>query len=125
MMNKIFQNTLNIRQILPNNNKYIRSDVPTTITEEEKEWLLENNITTIVDLRTDEERDKKECPLIKDARFQYHCMPVTGWNAIPESADKVSQSYISMVDDKLNDTIDFMMNCTENILYFKTLLSFN
>ena len=49
-MNKFFQNTLNTRPILPNNNKYIRSDVPTIITEGEKERLLENNITTIVDL---------------------------------------------------------------------------
>ena len=117
-MNKFFQNTLNTRPILPNNNKYIRSDVPTEISEVEKEWLLQNNIITIVDLRTDEERTKKECPLIKDERFHYHCMSVTGGNAIPESVDKVSQSYISMVDDKLNDTIDFMLNCNENVLYF-------
>ncbi len=118
MMKKIFKNTLNTRQILPNNNKYIRSDVPTTIIEEEKEWLLENNITTIVDLRTDEERDKKECPLIKDARFHYYCMPVTGGNAIPESVEDVSLSYVAMVDEQLNNTIDFMLNNQSNILYF-------
>lgn len=59
-MMHIFQNTLNTRSILENSFKYIRSDVPTKITEKEKDWLLSNNITTIVDLRTDEERVKKQ-----------------------------------------------------------------
>lgn len=36
----IFQNTLNTRPIIENSFKYIRSDVPTKITENEKDWLL-------------------------------------------------------------------------------------
>lgn len=62
-MNSIFMNTLNTRSILEDSLKYIQSDVPTKISEEEKNWLLQNNIITIVDLRTEEERIRKECPL--------------------------------------------------------------
>ena len=36
----IFQNTLNTRPILKNSIKYIRSDVPTEISESERRWLL-------------------------------------------------------------------------------------
>lgn len=113
-----FTNTLNTRPILKDSLKYVRSDVPTYISEDEKKWLYENNITTIVDLRTDEERIRKVCPLSKDKRFTYYCMPVTGGNAIPKSVDDVSKSYIEMVDIKLQDTIDFMMKVNSNVLYF-------
>lgn len=54
----IFQNTLNTRPILENSIKYIRSDVPTKVSESEKNWLISNDVTTIIDLRTDEERTK-------------------------------------------------------------------
>ena len=117
-MNDFFKDTLNTRSIFEDNLKYIRSDVPMHISDEEKEWLLENNITTIVDLRTDEERIRKECPLSKDKRFDYYCMPVTGGSTIPESVDGVSESYIHMVDAQLQRTIDFMRNVDSNVLYF-------
>ena len=63
-MMRIFQNTLNTRPILENSIKYIRSDVPTKVSENEKRWLLLNDITTILDLRTDAERAHKPCPLM-------------------------------------------------------------
>lgn len=113
-----FKNTLNTRSILKDNFKYIRSDVPTIISDGEKEWLLENKITTIIDLRTEEERERKECPLLKDERFAYYCMPVAGGNAIPDSVDDVSKSYIEMVDVQLLRIVDFMMNVDSNVLYF-------
>lgn len=117
-MSSIFTNTLNTRPILENSLKYIRSDVPTQISEDEKNWLFQNNITTIVDLRTEEERIRKECPLSKDMRFSYYCMPVTGGSAIPKSVNEVSKSYIKMVDEQLCEIVDFMMNVNSNVLYF-------
>lgn len=117
-MGFIFKNTLNTRSILGDNLKFIRSDVPIQVSEDERQWLLENNVVTIIDLRTKEERVKKECPLSKDIRFQYYCMPVTGGNAIPPAVDDVSKSYIGMVDIQLHNTIDFMLNVKSNVLYF-------
>ena len=117
-MDLLFKSTLNTRPILTDSLKYIRSDVPTDISEDEKQWLIENNITTIVDLRTEGERIRKECPLSKDIRFTYHCMPVTGGATIPKSVDDVSKSYINMVDTQLKETVDFIMNANSNVLYF-------
>lgn len=115
---KIFEHTLNTRPLLPNSLRYIRSDVPTKLSEQECLWLLSNNITTIVDLRSDDERLAKVCPLINDGRFSYHCMPVTGGNAIPASKNEVTASYIKMYDDTLKNTISFITASTTNILYF-------
>lgn len=117
-MSFIFKETLNTRSILGDNLKYIRSDVPTKVSEEERQWLIQNDIVTIVDLRTEEERQKKTCPLQKDDRFSYFCMPVTGGNDIPKAVEDVSKSYMNMVDAYLHRTIDFIINAKSNVLYF-------
>ena len=114
----IFQNTLNTRPILENSIKYIRSDVPTKVSESEKIWLLSNDVTTIIDLRTDEERTKKQCPLIEDSRFIYYVFTITGGDKVPLHTDDVSKSYIEMVDANFCDMIEFMLNVKSNVLYF-------
>ena len=117
-MNNIFKSTLNTRPILEKKLRFIRSDVPTAITEDEKLWLIENDITTVIDLRTDKEQQKKICPLESDDRFNYYSMPVTGGDKIPDSVDNVSKSYINMVDEHLKETIKFILNSKSNVLYF-------
>jgi protein tyrosine/serine phosphatase len=114
----IFQSTRNTRPIIENSFRYIRSDVPTKITENEKNWLLSNNITTIVDLRTDDERARKQCPLIEDDRFSYHACTVTGGDKVPPSTDDVSKSYIAIVDAQFEEMIEFLLNSKSNVLYF-------
>ncbi|MBR6567370.1 MAG: tyrosine-protein phosphatase [Clostridia bacterium] len=117
-MSHIFANTLNTRPIFENSLKFIRSDVPTEITEGEIQWLLTNNIVTVVDLRTAEERAKKECPLIKDDRFSYHCFTLAGGDKIPPTVDDVSESYIGMVDSQFDNLIEFLSTIESNVLYF-------
>lgn len=114
----LLKSTLNTRNILPDSLRYIRSDVPNNLTDEEIDWLLSNNICTVVDLREDEERDHKKCRLIDDNRFCYYCMPVTGGNKIPASVDEVSKSYLNMVDDNMTHIIDTIINAQTNVLYF-------
>lgn len=114
----IFEKTLNTRPIFENSLKFIRSDVPTEISENERQWLLANNIVTIVDLRTDEERARKGCPLIKDQRFSYHCFTLTGGDKVPPTVDDVPKSYIAMVDSQFDKLIEFLSNTDSNILYF-------
>ena len=114
----IFQSTRNTRPIIENSFRYIRSDVPTEITEEEKDWLLTNNVTTIVDLRTKEERVRKHCPLIDDNRFSYYVFSVAGGDKVPSSTDDVSKSYTAMVDAQFDAMIEFLLNTKSNVLYF-------
>ena len=115
---KFFQNTLNTRPIIKNSLKYIRSDVPVNVTEDEKDWLLSNNITTIVDLRTEEERQKKRCALIDDHRFSYYTVPIFGGDKVPLTTDDVSKSYIAMVDAQFDTLIEFLLDSKSNVLYF-------
>ncbi len=114
----ILNSTLNTRAILPDSLRYVRSDVPDKLTEQETEWLLQEKITTIVDLRTEDEREKRKCPLAKDNRFRYLCMPVTGGNVVPETVDEVSKSYIAMADEQMKAIITAICEAETNVLYF-------
>lgn len=117
-MGSILKSTQNTRAILQGSYRFVRSDVPHCITEEEVQWLIQNNIVTIIDLREESERACKKCPLMEHASFRYYCMPVTGGNAVPESVDDVSNSYIKMVDEQMDKIIDFILTAETNVLYF-------
>lgn len=117
-MNLMFRSTKNTRPILQDSLRYVRSDVPDKISEQETEWLVSENITTIVDLRTEEEREKRNCPLADDNRFQCFCMPVTGGDVVPKSVDDVSKSYIHMVDEQMRQIIGTIQQAETNVLYF-------
>lgn len=117
-MSSLLSHTQNTRSILGDNYRYIRSDVPQVITPDERNWLLGNNIRTIVDLREETEREKKPCPLEKDKEFRYLCMPVSGGNAIPAKPEDVSVSYLKMVDEQMWNIIDAIENADSNVLYF-------
>ncbi len=114
----MLKSTLNTRAIFPDSLRYVRSDVPDRLTEQETEWLVGENITTIVDLRTEEEREKRKCPLAGDNRFRYLCMPVTGGNVVPPSVDDVSKSYIRMVDEQMKAIAATILEAETNVLYF-------
>ncbi len=114
----IFKSTKNTRPIIDGSIKYIRSDVPTVVSEKEKEWLVTNKITTIIDLRSDAERQRKPCGLFGDDRFKYYCRPVFGGDSVPESCELVVRSYINMVDSSFLETVDLILRAESNVLYF-------
>ena len=115
---EIFHATLNTRPILDDSLRFIRSDVPAQVTEEERTRLLSHNVTTVLDLRTDSERNRKPCPLAEDPRFSYRCFPIAGGNAVPACPDAVSQSYIAMVDTQFRELVRSLLETDRNVLYF-------
>ena len=117
-MGSVFESTCNTRPILADSLRFIRSDVQSQLSEQETAWLIAHDVRTIIDLRTEEERVRKPCPLVEDARFRYECRPVTGGNAIPDSVDAVSESYKNMVDEQLHETIKRIWHASSNVLYF-------
>ena len=119
-MHRFFAGTKNTRTILPDSLRYIRSDVPLQVTEEEKQWLVDHNITTAVDLRTQRERAAKPCPLEQDGRFRYLHLPVTGGDALPESPAWVAQSYINMADEQMERILQTISEAKSNVLFFCT-----
>ena len=86
-MSSLLQSTNNTRVLPTGTNRYYRSDFPENLTDKEIQWLLDNNITTIIDLRSDEELLKKPCSLKEIEAFRYYHLPVTGGGDTPKSLE--------------------------------------
>ena len=117
-MSSIFDSTYNTRPILPDSLRFIRSDAPYRLTEDELGWLRYNDITTVIDLRTEEE--SRACPsILADAEgFCYRNMPVSGGNAVPKTPEEVPLAYIAMLGEQMDKIIDAIMYAETNVIYF-------
>jgi len=105
----LLSNTLNTRDLggypiscgkVTTYNVFLRSDVPIQISGDDIELLLSNNITTIVDLRSDDEVQSKPCALKNDIKFEYYHCKAHGDGCLPESVETVPNSYFEMVDEQ-------------------------
>ena len=119
-MSSLLKTTLNTRALPIGGMRYIRSDVPLHPTEEEIQWLLDNHITTLVDLRSTQEASKNPCPLQNIAGFTYHLLPVAGGGNTPKSIAHLHEVYLGMLDSQMDVILDTILNAASNVLYFCT-----
>ena len=70
-MGSLLQSTRNTRALPTGTMRYIRSDAPENLTDKEVQWLLDNNIITIVDLRLEEEKLKRKNELCNKQNSLY------------------------------------------------------
>ena len=119
-MSSLLKSTRNTRALPVGTMRYIRSDAPLNLTEEEIQWLLDHHITTLVDLRSQEEVDKHPCELAVKEGFQYYHLPVTGGGDIPESREHLHTVYAQMIDAQMEKIIDTILGADSNVLYFCT-----
>ena len=119
-MSSLLQSTRNTRALPTGTMKYIRSDVPENLSDKEIQWLLDNNITTMIDLRSDEEVVRKPCCFKEKERFTYFHFPVTGGGDTPKSLEHLHIVYRQMLDEQMEKIIDTIMNAKSNVMYFCT-----
>lgn len=119
-MGSLLQSTRNTRALPTGTLRYIRSDVPESLTGAEIQWLLDNAVTTIVDLRSEEEVSAKPCCLAGRAGFRYVHLPVAGGGGTPASLAHLYTVYRQMLDETMEKIIDTIMNAGSNVLYFCT-----
>ena len=117
-MGSILQTTLNTRALPIGNFRYVRSDYPGKLTDDEVRWLYQYDITTIVDLREEKEYVSRPCRLEKEEGFSYYHLSVTGGGGTPESPEAVVRTYLGMLDDQMEHIISTIMNAESNVMYF-------
>lgn len=76
--------------------RFIRSDAPSFLSENDAEFLENAGIRTVIDLRNDAETLKSPSPFAAMPRFDYHCVPIEEGSGIPESASAVPESYMEI-----------------------------
>lgn len=119
-MGSLLRSTLNTRALPVGGLRYIRSDAPLCLTEKEIQWLLDNHITTLVDLRSAQELEHKPCPLQDVAGFTYYHIPVTGGGDTPKSREHLYEVYRGMVDAQMDTILETILNAASNVMYFCT-----
>lgn len=119
-MGSLLKSTLNTRTLPVGGMRYIRSDAPLNLTEKEIQWLLDHHVTTLVDLRSMEEVERKPCPLQGRAGFTYHHLPVTGGGDTPKSREHLHQVYRGMVDEQMAVILHTILQAPSNVMYFCT-----
>ena len=119
-MPSLLESTANTRQVLPGSFRYLRSDAPLSPTARDIAFLLAHGVTTLIDLRSDAEVQRRPCPLADDPRFTYHRMPVTGGNAMPSSVEDVPRSYLRMVDGQMACILRTITEAASGVMYFCT-----
>ena len=117
-MSSLLQSTLNTRALPTGDLRYIRSDFPGNLSDDEVQWLVDNSITTIVDLREEKEYKAKSCRLETENGFTFFHMPVTGGGDTPCSPEAVAETYIGMLDEQMDKIINTIMNANTNVMYF-------
>ncbi|GKU25209.1 tyrosine-protein phosphatase [Clostridium folliculivorans] len=101
---------------------FIRSDVPHKLSDEDIQMLLSNNITTIVDLRSDEETENKPCALRDHNDFEYYHSKIYGDGYLPKCVEEVPLSYFEIVDEQntILNTMRLFSKAKGGILYHCT-----
>lgn len=124
-MSSLLKSTLNTR-VLPIDNipidemRYIRSDAPLHLTKEEIQWLLDHDISILVDLRSAQELERKPCPLQNIPGFTYCHLPVTGGESIPKSRHQLNELYRGMIDKQMDTILETILKAPSNVMYFCT-----
>lgn len=119
-MGSLLPSTKNTRVLPTGTLRYIRSDVPENLTAAEIQWLLDNQITTVVDLRSEEERSQRPSCLAAQSGFRYVPLPVAGGGSTPKSLEQLYTVYRQMLDETMVQIVDTIMNAASNTLYFCT-----
>ncbi len=81
-MSSLLPSTRNTRALPFGDQKYIRSDCPDRLSDEEVMWLRQNDIATVVDLREEREYTQRPCRLESEEGFTYYHLPVTGGSGV-------------------------------------------
>lgn len=80
--------------------RILRGDTPTGLSEADVDWLLDRDITTIIDLRQGEETEYRPNELkFLPGFFYHHCSLSTG-SLLPNNEEDVAAGYFRMLDEK-------------------------
>ena len=119
-MASLFGSTKNTRPLPGCGLRFIRSDAPLQLTEEEMRWLQDNDVRTVVDLRSEEETESRPCPLEQREGFFYHHLPVTGGGGTPKSRTHLHQVYAGMLDGQMERILHTLLEAQTNAMFFCT-----
>ncbi|MBE5804719.1 MAG: tyrosine-protein phosphatase [Clostridiales bacterium] len=119
-MTSLLKSTRNTRLLPAGDGRFLRSDVPLKLEQQEVRWLRERNFCTLVDLRSEEEALRNPCALRDEDGFTYLHLPVTGGGDTPRSREHLHQVYRQMLDSQMETIIQTILKAPTSVMYFCT-----
>ena len=116
-MPSLFSSTRNTRPLWKDSLRAIRSDAPCRLTPSERQWLIQNDVVLILDLRTPEETAERPCAWALEPPFFYHNIPLSG-GAAPASAEEAIAAYRNMADGAMWEAAALVEHAGHNVLFF-------
>ena len=99
--------------------RFIRSDSLDMLGEEAKNFLLENNFKTQIDLRTENVINTYPSALSNDKRFKYYNYSLVEGSGIPLTDENAAKLYLQMVGnhDTFYKIFTTILNADGNVIY--------
>lgn len=79
---------------------FLRGDTPFGLEEADLRWLLEREITTVIDLRSTAEVNQKPDQLSTSSGFHYYHCPLLHADRMPNLEDDVARGYYGVLKDQ-------------------------
>jgi hypothetical protein len=100
-------------------NRIYRSDRQEYPSERDIRFLLENGITTIIDLRIEDDVLEKPSGFQNREGFYYHNIPIVEGSDIPESVEAVPKSYmaIATLEENMPKLWETMANAPAGVMF--------
>lgn len=100
--------------------KIIRSNCVTNLDEQELSQLIQMGFKTIIDLRCDNEISKKNGVFLNNDKFQFYHIGLNGDGKIPDSKDKVLDSYIDILEGKsqIKEIFEIINKTEGGVIYY-------
>ncbi len=81
--------------------RLFRGDTPTGLSEADLQWLLDRDVTTIIDLRSGEEVRQRPDQLAALPQFTYHHVSLAGGDMLPNLEADVGRGYFGVLERKV------------------------
>lgn len=78
---------------------FVRSDVPTELSDSDIAFLRDIGVTTAIDFRTESEVIKKPHSLCGAVGFRYFNFPIVSGSKVPDTPEAVPESYMEIAGD--------------------------
>ena len=109
--------TMDGRYIKPQ--RFIRNDAPHTVSDDVKDFLIRNNITTVIDLRNEKAANINPNAFASDSRFSCYNYPLSVNAKYADAEDGVIENYLQMIenDAAIANIFRTMANANGGVLF--------
>jgi len=101
-------------------NRIIRSNLPENLSDGSIKKLIEQNITTVIDLRSKEEIERKKGVFFDNNFFNYYNIEINGGGRIPDTENDILNSYIEMLngEDSIYKIFNIIAESNNGVIYY-------